>query len=65
MEEKNMKKTYLMLPKNLRRTVAEVAIKYGLEFQSNNENEEITIWGERSQMEEAMRHLKKEYGIIG
>ena len=64
MEEKNMKKTYLMLPKNLRRTVAGVAIKYGLEFQSNNENEEITIWGERSQMEEAMRQLKKEYGII-
>ena len=60
-----MTKTYLMLPKNLRRTVAGVAIKYGLEFQSNNENEEITIWGERSQMEKAMGHLKNEYGIPG
>ncbi len=58
-------KTYSFMAINLRRTIADVAIKYGLEFQENGEEEKITIWGEETEMRAAVQTIKRKYGIIG
>ena len=58
-------KKYSLLAINNRRTIAEVAIKYGLEFQENEQEEKITIWGEEKEMQQAVQAIKREFKIVG
>ena len=60
-----MQKKYSALSKNIRRTIAGVAMRNNLEYLDDKVNEEITIFGEPNKVREVVEHIKTAYGIIG